>query len=709
MSEGIVVNVPGVGAVNFPAGMSDTDIEEAIKTKILPQAKGAGAVSGPNDVVGSFAGGMARGGTLGYADELGAGIRALFPSFSNMAMSAPTLKRDESIGGGNEPAPQTVSTAPTIGGRYDEELARLRAQAKADQEAHPVAVGAGQLIGNVGAGGAVLPGIGIGQSVIHNAARLGLAGAGLGAVQGFGEGEGGFANRATNAGVGAGLGAVGGAAVPIAGAIGSKVVEAAGVPALRKLAAMLESVAPKVTPKSLSSAAPEGGQVAADSVATRLADALTGKADTIEQKAALHDINRYMLTQKSTPESLQSGLNELGPQGMLADLGPSMLGATNAARLQSPEIKNLAQTLMGNRAKQYGPMLTEAAGAKEVPSMHEAAKMFGTDERNIGAYARNVGTDLYGKMRAGGLNTSPEMQKIIEETPSVRNAIEQIQADYAEQGKIPSPIELMDKVKQKLNKTAEAKFNSGVAVDKSLVGNTADTFEKAFWTANPAAETASHGYRNANELRDYIDAGRRFMSEGTAPGQVDVSSSAIRDKLAESALRGSQYAPGAYTLGVQNAVRSAAETNPTNLARGITPEKTGIIDKLTQALGPEAANKVLGAANSVRTFQKTANTLTGGSSTVPNLADVAAMGNARFNLGKSGITERITEHAKDIMSHLEEPSDATLKKIGEMLMTPNAAENRDTIEALKALHAAHAKTAGSRAAAGSSIFNQEGR
>ena len=65
-------------------------------------------------------------------------------------------------------------------------------------------------------------------------------------------------------------------------------------------------------------------------LATRLADALKGKADSIEKNAAIHDIGRYMLTQKSTPETLQAGLDELGPHAMLADLGPSMSGATNA-------------------------------------------------------------------------------------------------------------------------------------------------------------------------------------------------------------------------------------------------------------------------------------------------------------------------------------------------------------------------------------------
>ncbi len=680
------------------------EVLHALKAGGSPERKGQQAVTGPNDAISSFGTGVAQGGTLGYADELGATVRAALPGFSNMMMSKPALQRDESIGGGNEPPAQTVSTAPTFDARYTEELARLRAQAAADKEAHPYATGAGQLVGNIGVGVAALPAAGAGASVLHNVAKFAAAGGALGAAQGFGEGEGGFGNRVGNALTEGGMGALGGAAVPVGGAIVNKGVESLGVPAMRKLAAMLEGVAPKVTPQSLSAAAPEGGQVAADSIATRLSDLLQGKANSIEKNAAIRNIGGAMLRQKSTPEELQATLGQLGSHGMLADLGPGMSGAANAARLESPEIKNLSQTVLAERAKQYGPMLTEAAGAQNVPSLYEAGKMFGTGPKDIGAYPRHVGADLYGEMRAQGLNMSPEMQGIIDKTPSVRNAIEQIRADYAEAGKVPTPIELMDKVKQKLNKTAEAKFNSGTAVDKGLVGGTADDFERAFWAANPTAETASHGYANANSLRDYVDMGRRFRSEGTTPGAVEVSAQSVADALRNP----KPYQQGAYALGVQNDIRTAAQANPTNLARGLTPEKLGIVDKLTQALGPQGAEKVLNAANAVRTFQGTANKLAGGSSTVPNLSDMAAVGNARLNLGKSGITERLTEHLSDIIGHIEKPNEKTLAKMGELLMTPNAAENQDVIEALKKLHATHARTSAAKAAAGSSVFTQAG-
>src|SRR6185312_6489600 len=150
--------------------------------------------------------------------------------------------------------------------------------------------------------------------------------------------------------------------------------------------------------------------------------------------------------------------------------------------------------------------------------------------------------------------------------------------------------------------------------------------------------------------------------EGTAPGQVEASADSIADRLAGAV----PHQQGAYTLGVQNALRTGAQINPTNLARNLTPEKLGLVQKLTQALGPEGQQRVMNAANAVRTFQATKNALSGGSPTAVNLADEAALGNTRCNLTPEGIHERITEHARDLIAKLEEPSEGTLNKLGEL-------------------------------------------
>lgn len=574
---------------------------------------------------------------------------------------------------------------------YGEALAKNRAQDKAFEEENPYAAGGAKLAGNVATAALALPAIPAGGSMLGNALRYGTAGAGLGAAQGFGEGEGGFANRATSAAVGAGLGAAGGAVIPVAGQVVNKGVEALGAPLLRKLAGAVENFVPRVAPQSLGAAAPEGGSVAADSLATRLSDALTSKAGSIEQNAALRNLAGRMVEQKSTPGSLTASLQDLGPQATLADLGDSFLSAANGARLDSREVRTLANQVLTERSKQYGSMLTEAGGATDVPSIYTAGRAF--DEN-----ARQVGNDLYGQMRSAGVTVSPEMQSMIDTVPRVKNALQQITEDAAQNGRTIDPADLMHKVKEALNQKASKIMQSDTYMDKAGLGDLANQWEQAFWKANPAALKADQAYQVAKSLPDYMDLGRRFMQEGTAPGQVEASAPSVADWLSGAV----PHQQGAYTLGVQNAVRSAAEINPTNLARNLTPEKQGIVEKLTRALGPGGQERVMNAANAVRTFQATKNALTGGSTTATNLADEAAIGNTRFNLTPEGIHERITEHARDLIAKLEEPSEGTLNKLGELLLTPNPEENARTIEMLKKILAARARSSTTRAAVGAS-------
>ncbi len=694
MSEGTVVNVPGVGAVNFPAGMSDGDIEDAIKTKIIPQHAGAEAGKDNRNWFENLIGSTAHGATFGLSDELGAAADATVPVVGRLLAKAGIVA-------------VPPSSAEDWSSRYNENLAAARGQQAGFKAEHPYIDTAAQLAGNVRTAAKFLPGIGVGGDVLGNTARFAGTGAGLGGVQGFLEGEGSFNNRLANAGTGAAFGGAGGALFPLGGALVNSAIDRAGVPILNKLATML-GAAPEGAAKTLSAAAADGAQSGAFS---KVGEGLRSAASALDEGTALRNIAQYLMRGKVAPGELSARAGELGnTPHTLADLSEPTLGAANAARLESPEVRNLANTVMGERAKQYSPILTDAfTQGAEIPSLYEAGKVLGTGPHDIGAHAREVGADLYGKMRANGLNTSPEMQAIIDKSPDVRNAIAQIEKDYAGAGEVPSPIDLMDKVKQKLNKTAEAKFNNGVAVDKNIVGNTADEFERAFWAANPAAEAASHGYRNANSLRDFADAGRRFAVEGNAPHQLEVSSEAIRDQLAEAARQGNQYAPGAYTLGVQNAGRSAAQSNPVAFAKKLTPEAEGIVSKLTQGLGERGRDRVLQAADAIRTFANTKNRLTGGSSTLPNAEDISVFNHARIGIGKGGkVFENIKERLGEALGKVEAPSERVTNRIGEKLLSIYPEENERTLKLLAQMLFSKSSANTAKASAASSIGTSAG-
>ena len=133
--SGTIVNVPGAGQVSFPEGMSDADIETAIKTKILPQLH----AETPDAATGTMAA-AAHGLTFGFGDELKAAIHAAAPGLIDV------MNADNPFSGN---IPQVASHAPTFGERYDEELAKTRQSAKNFEEAHPVLSAGGNIAGNI--------------------------------------------------------------------------------------------------------------------------------------------------------------------------------------------------------------------------------------------------------------------------------------------------------------------------------------------------------------------------------------------------------------------------------------------------------------------------------------------------------------------------------------------------------------------------------
>lgn len=148
------INIPGVGAVNFPSSMSDEDIKDAIKTKILPKyGNGASAQkSSPQNSLSKFLGQAANAPTTNFV--LGAGDAVM-----NLPRSLANLVSPKSL---QTPLAKTGSGASYDAGKAGGELTSFLgggealSGARAASEAIPYA---GKLAEKLGAKG-VAPAIG---------------------------------------------------------------------------------------------------------------------------------------------------------------------------------------------------------------------------------------------------------------------------------------------------------------------------------------------------------------------------------------------------------------------------------------------------------------------------------------------------------------------------------------------------------------------
>jgi hypothetical protein len=78
----------------------------------------------------------------------------------------------------------------------------------------------------------------------------------------------------------------------------------------------------------------------------KLANAVTGKVDGMSRAAGAHLIRGV---EADGPGSVQARLQELGPDAMLADAGPALLGKAQGASLNSDEGRSILQTALTNR------------------------------------------------------------------------------------------------------------------------------------------------------------------------------------------------------------------------------------------------------------------------------------------------------------------------------------------------------------------------
>lgn len=190
-------------------------------------------------------------------------------------------------------------------GGYGDNLKAEQAADKQYSADHPIAAPVIEGIGGVatplGAIGAASKGISLGAKTL-----LGMgAGAGLGGIQGAASSPDwtDVPQTAKDAGLGAGLGAVVGGAIPAAG-------------------------------KALGAAYNAG------------ANALRGRADGMSRAASGHLTEALAA---DTPQAVQAKVASLGPQGMLADAGPAMLGKAQGASLNSDEGRSVLQGALTTR------------------------------------------------------------------------------------------------------------------------------------------------------------------------------------------------------------------------------------------------------------------------------------------------------------------------------------------------------------------------
>lgn len=652
-----------------------------------PRAK-AGEAGGLDN----FGRSLAKGASFGFADEIAAaGDATLKPAADQIRKASPAMP----LGVPFAPLFNAISKSSdgdTWSERYSQNLSGERAQDKAYQGSSPIASGTGNVVGAVGGTLASLPAwvlrTGAGMMGLGRSAATG---AGLGGVAGFGEGEGGLDERLTHAGTGAALGGVaGGVLHPLAagiGALGSGIAES-GVgravadkviaPGMRSVANAFDALAPKVQPKSLSAAAPEGGGITGDSFPAMMADNLRSAAPTgvqILDDAAARRIADALQRGGSDVAGMRSTMADLGPGAMPLDTNPMTQRLGRTAYIAPGRAPGVIGDALDARNRdtgtRVGNTVREAFG-DTAPAVTAAERMR-AERSGQGRVDFNeaVGPDAPYRI-------SPQMRQIMQEAPGIQETMDRITANAESLGVRLTPAQVAHRVKQQLAKDTDAAFASGRAINKDDVRSLTERWRTALHEANPAIREADAAWQARSNALDALDLGRQFMRQGT--GEVDdaVSSHVLAERIPRMTAEEAQ----AFLSGAADTLYTKTNSGP-GPARQVVKaidENQNLRSKLVSMLGEENAQLLFRRAMSERTFAATDRVVRGGSDTASKILsamDDAASGNIPTT--PHSMLSRVMSKAVDAYNKQRAGNEDVRARIASMLTSTDAEANEELL------------------------------
>lgn len=503
---------------------------------------------------------------------------------------------------------------------YADELAKVQAFGKATSDAYPMTSTAAGLAGGVAS---MIP---VGATAL-GARALGITGENLlargvaGGVSGGLLGTADAGVRGENVGVGGGVGAVLGGAGPAVG----KVVGAGTGALVNKLGEYMTPAAPGV---SGSAGKVLSGLIAADG-----------------------------------PEAVQNRLMALGSQGMLAEAGPSLEGATAGLIPKPGEAKTILVNAVRDRAAGANARLNEdvraAIGPAEDPVKVTAeilALRKAQDEKNYrGALANAPDVDVSGLVKAidGMLKTAEGSQKTALAT--LRSRLVKGEAEAAVPG---GPTGLLDASGQpiigagkpatpvKLQTNAENLHNikgeldavinhgaPGLGVEGAAVARMQGALKKARGELNAILQDQVPGYAEANKASAALAKRAEAVETGTSvlgSGKTTPTPEALSETL-NAMSPGERIALAKGTRGEIERLLGVKVNDLTALKQALQGEGGWNTAKLGAIFGTDETGRLVGAVAREAAFADTTNKLLQNSQTANRL------GGADFIKDKTGV------------------------------------------------------------------------
>lgn len=536
---------------------------------------------------GSFDQQVIQGATLGFGDELVAGMRAPFKAALNEGRLVPEIDLADPVGSAKR-------AFGAVKQGYNEALEDERSRLKAYQQENPARAFGGQFLGGAMAGG---PAIKAMQRMNPIAAGA-ITGAGAGAVAGFGTGEG-LENRA--------MGAVGGG---IAGGL-------------------------------LGAAIPTIGMTARKAWQTFKQSAGLGNPEAASLRRVLKAMEDDGLSPIEAAQRLDD-LRGMGKPGVLADAGENLQSLGAFVAKQPGEGRRVATDFINTRQAGQTDRLLD-----DVKRFISPNGDFYGNLHNLMAHRASVAAPLYEKAYAKDFVWNDDLAKLMER-PSMKGALARAHRIASEEGrdprglgmdfnetgdvvftKVPS-MQTLDYVKRGIDDVLEQfrdKVTGKLRLDESgrAINTTKQAFLEQIDRINPDYAVARAAFSGPSQSIEAMRMGRNVFRAKDA------------EQVATEIGRLSEGDKEFYKIGVARAIQDLmdAKTEGTNKAAALlgTPKKEKVLSNLFG--GEDAYEEFKNAVEAESRMYQTFRRAISGSPTQPLQAEGDAMTGGALDLAQN--------------------------------------------------------------------------
>lgn len=528
-------------------------------TKFRTSSEAAKPVDGPGLALSTARGAM-QGVTLGLADE----------SYGLM----------QGIG--------SLIRGGTFSEGYVRGLAEYRANDKAARDAHPIASTAGEVVGSVApmvaAGGTALGARAMGLTgpnlLSRSAMSAGLGGI-VGGVQGFNSGEGGFEERAKAAALPAVAGFGLGAASPTIGLGVGKAVS---------------------------------GVTRAVRGAGTVPPGMTGSAA---------DVLAEDFARAGGPQAIAQRVAELGPDAMLLDASPSLMGRAQGLAIQPETREGIVGPLAARNRSANARLNADvdtAIGPATVPSQIEAGL----------AASRDATAEAYAPVMRGAraVDTRSLADNLEEAAINLRGPQQRAVLDVRRMLNIPGNSGQLDPSPQALHATREAIDGLiGDATNDKVIRaltNARRQVDEALGQAAPGIKDVDARYAELARQSEGLERGARVLDSG----RTAVRPSELAAEIEQGAVpQGTLVGPSAVPLRMRQGLRADIDREIGNRANDLEALKKVIKgegdwnrEKLALVFGPDEANAIINSVDREAAFRNAYNKIVENSQTAQRTA-----------------------------------------------------------------------------------------